>query len=430
MRWMDGVLETLARTGFDLRSQFAKQWLGLAMWQYIVAFLLIALSLFARRIITVVFERFVAPRLGGQRTQLLGQLLESLVQPATAFIGVSGLYAAVQVVLISPDGLPVDGIVSSAFVTQVYEVASAAIAIWAVMRLIDVFGFHLQQRAKKDELDIDVPVIPLLQKSLKVFVGVIGVVFVLQNAGYPIAGILGGLGIGGLAIALAAQDTLANVFGSIIIFTDKPFKVGDWVIIGDVEGFVETIGFRSTRIRTWPRSLVTVPNKMIADKTITNWSAMPVRRVYFSLRIAYDATADQIEALTKRVYDIIEGHPGVDKDYYLTHFTEFGHDGLEIMIYYFTKSVVWKEHLIVKEEVNLAIMRAVEELGLSIGKPGRDLYVVERRAPLQSLEGAGSAVGGAGTLVGSTESPDGSAEPLLPGAESKTRGSRRMPPAT
>lgn len=378
MDWIDDTLETLAGSGFDLRAQFAQEWLGLALWQYIVAFVLIALSLFARRIITVVFERLVSPRLGGARTQLLGRLLESLLEPLTAFIGMTGLYMAIQVVLIAPEGLLIDGIITPGFVTQLYEIASTVIAIWAMTRLIDVFGLHLQQRAKRDDLDIDVPVIPLLQKSLKVFIAVIGVIFVLQNAGYPIAGILGGLGIGGLAIALAAQDTLSNIFGSIIIFTDKPFKVGDWVIIGDVEGFVETVGFRSTKIRTWPRSLVTVPNKMIADKTITNWSAMPVRRVYFNLRIAYDATAAQMEALTAAIYRIIEQHPGVDKDYYLVHFTEFSIDGLEVMIYYFTSSVVWKEHLEVKEAVNLAIMRVVEDLGLSIGKPGRDLYVMDR----------------------------------------------------
>lgn len=105
---------------------------------------------------------------------------------------------------------------------------------------------------------------------------------------------------------------------------------------------------------------------------------MPVRRVYFNLRIAYDATADQMQALTAGITKIIEDHPGVDKDYYLAHFTEFGTDGLEIMIYYFTSSVVWKEHLRVKEEVNLSIMHLVEDVGTSIGKPGRDVYIYER----------------------------------------------------
>lgn len=380
MQWMDEALETWAAAGFDLRTRFAQQWLGLAVWQYILAFIFVALSFFARRITTVTMERFVLPRLRAPRLSWVRSFLETLLQPLTTFIGLSGLFAAVQVLLISPDGVAEDAFITSAFVTQLYEIAIAVIAVWAVMRLIDVLGTIAKQRAKEDELAIDVPVIPLLQTSLKVFVAIIASVFVLQNAGYPISGILGGLGIGGLAIALGAQDALANIFGSIIIFADKPFRVGDWIVIGDVEGFVETVGFRSTKIRTWPRSLVSVPNKMMADETITNWSAMPVRRVYFNLRIAYDATAAQMEQLTNTIYNIIEEHPGVDKDYYLANFTEFGLDGMEIMIYYFTSSVVWAEHLKVKQEVNLAIMRAVEDMGLSIGKPGRDLYMFDKGA--------------------------------------------------
>lgn len=378
MQFLDGVLETLATVGFDLKSSLSQQWLGLALWQYVLSFLLIAMSLFARGIITAFFERVVFPRMGRARDGLLGQMLESLLQPLTAFIGVSGLFGAVQVILAPGEVEPDPGLITTAFVTQVYEIACTVLLIWAIMRIIDVLGAHFQQRAREEDLLVDVPVIPLLQRSLKIFIGVIGAIFVLQHAGYPIAGILGGLGIGGLAVALAAQDTLSNIFGSIIIFTDKPFKVGDWVVIGEVEGFVETIGFRSTRIRTWPRSLVTVPNKMIADKQITNWSAMPVRRVYFNLRIAYDASAEQMQALSAGINKIIEEHPGVDKDYYLAHFTEFGTDGLEILIYYFTSSVIWKEHLQVKEEVNLSIMRLVEEIGVSIGKPGRDVYLFEQ----------------------------------------------------
>lgn len=384
MQPSEGVLDQVASLGATSASWLTQQWLGLSVWQYILAFLLIALSLLARSIITMLFERVVFPRLGPARQTVFGQALESLLQPLTAFIGISGLFGAVQVVLLPTETIPETRLITPEFVAQTYQIALSVIVIWAIMRIIDVLGLHFKQRAKEEDLLIDVPVIPLLQRALKILVGVVGGVFVLQNAGYPIAGILGGLGIGGLAVALAAQDTLANVFGSIIIFTDKPFKVGDWVVIGDVEGFVETIGFRSTRIRTWPKALVTVPNKTIADTQITNWTAMPLRRVYFSLRIAYNATADQIQTLVHEINTIIEEHPGVDKGYYLAHFTEFGPDGFEIMIYYFTKSVVWKEHLEVKEEVNLSIMRLVEQMGLSIGKPGRDLYVVQQGVPSPS----------------------------------------------
>ena len=214
-----------------------------------------------------------------------------------------------------------------------------------------------------------------MQRSLKFFIAIVGGILVVQELGYPIASLLGGLGIGGLAVALAAQDTIANIFGSVIVFTDKPFKVGDWIRIGDIDGFVETIGFRSTRIRTWPKTLVTIPNKMIANSQIENWSAMPVRRITFTLRIAYGATPDQMEALVEGIREILTTHPGVDQGYHLVNFTEFSPEGLGVFVYYFTSSTVWREHMQVRQEVNLEIMRLVASLNLSLGVPERRLHI-------------------------------------------------------
>src|SRR5690606_39156549 len=139
-------------------------------------------------------------------------------------------------------------------------------------------------------------------------------------------------------VAFAAQDKNTNAFGSIIVFTDKPLKGGDWVKTGDVEGVVETIGFHSTRIRTWPPRLVLIPNKTISNSQIENFSAMPIRRITFTLRIAYGARAEQIEALVEGIRRILSEHPGVDQGFHLVNFTEFGEDGLGVYVYYFTKS--------------------------------------------------------------------------------------------
>ncbi len=368
---INGTLEFFNGLGLDLRVLASAKWLDIALWQYLLAFFFITLSLFARKIATSIIERFLVPWIGHAGDGYTGRLLNALMDPLVALLGLIGLYWATKVLMFPAEGASPITVVSSEFVDQSFQVAVASIAIWAAIRLVDVLALYLRDRAEEKDLPVDVPVIPLLRKALKVFVGVVGSLLVIQHLGYPIASLLGGLGIGGLAVALAAQDTIANVFGSVIVFTDKPFKVGDWVQIGDVEGFVEVIGFRSTRIRTWPKSLVTLPNKTIANSHIENWSAMPVRRVSYTLRIAYDASAEQVEALVNRIDELVTNHPGVDQTFHLISFEGFGEEALEIMVYFFTISTAWKEHMKVRQEVNLEIMRIIEDLGLSIGVPSR-----------------------------------------------------------
>lgn len=364
------ALDATARAGVGLGEWLGAEWLGVALWQYLLALLMALLAFFARRAAAFVVDRFVLPLIAKAGGVYTGRLIAALIRPLSALIGLAGLYLAARIVLLSEEGAP-RSIVSVAVVDRLFEVAVATIGIWAVFRLIDVATQYVQTQAEEKDLPLDVPVIPLLRKSLKVFAGVVGGIFVIQQMGYPIASLLGGLGIGGLAVALAAQDTLANVFGSVIVFTDKPFKVGDWVKIGDVEGFVEAIGFRSTRIRTWPRSLVTIPNKSIANSQIENWSAMPKRRVRFVLPVSFGATPDQLDALVRGVREILAAHPGVDQEFFLVNFTDFSENGFELLVYYFTISTVWREHLQVREEVNLEIMRLMERLGLSLGMPSR-----------------------------------------------------------
>ncbi len=367
------VLDFFAHLGFDLRQGLSAQWLGITLWQYLLAFILIILALFARRMATLFLNRFVLPwtsRLGGIYT---GRIISALVQPLSALLGLFGIFLAIKVLTFPLDGAP-EAVVSPELVNQSFQVAIAGIVVWALTRLIDVLGLFLRERAEENDLPVDVPVIPLLQKSLKIFVAVVGGLLVIQHMGYPIASLLGGLGIGGLAVALAAQDTLANVFGSIIVFTDKPFKVGDWVEIGDVEGFVESIGFRSTRIRTWAKSLVTLPNKTIANSRIENWSAMPLRRVSYTLCVAYEASSEQVKQLVDKIEQAVTHHPGVDQTFHLVSFKGFGESGLEIMLYYFTRSTAWTEHMRVRQEVNLEIMQLLDELGLSVAVPSRRIY--------------------------------------------------------
>ncbi|HEX6971794.1 MAG TPA: mechanosensitive ion channel family protein [Limnochordia bacterium] len=408
MEAIRSALELFARSGFDLRRWLAETWFGIALWQYVVAFVLITLTLFARRLAALCLNRLIVPWLNRAGSAHTGSVVGALVPPFTAFVGLFGLFLTVKVLLL-PGALGArPGVLSGALINQSFQVAGAAIVIWALMRLIDVLAQVLRAHAEQHELPLDVPVVALLRKSLKLFVGIVGGLLIIQHLGYPIASLLGGLGIGGLAIALAAQDTLANVFGSIIIFTDKPFKVGDWVRIGEVEGFVETIGFRSTRIRTWPKALVTIPNKSISNSEIENWSAMPIRRVSYTLTVTYDTSPKKVEALVRGIERIITEHPGVDQGFSLVSFSGFGQNGLEVLVYYFTRSTAWKEHMRVRQEVNLAIMRLLEQLGVSVAVPSRRVSLSRSANELRVIDGLSADAATAERTAGSEGRGEGS----------------------
>src|SRR5690606_26324065 len=139
-------------------------------------------------------------------------------------------------------------------------------------------------------------------------------------------------------VALALQDTLANFFGSVFIFLDRPFVVGDWVRVEDTEGIVEEIGFRSTRIRTWPKAQVAIPNKTVASVTVDNWTRMPKRRIFETIGVTYETTADQMEKAVASIREILENEEGVDQEFIVVRFESFGDSSLDIRVYCFTKA--------------------------------------------------------------------------------------------
>jgi MscS family membrane protein len=183
------------------------------------------------------------------------------------------------------------------------------------------------------------------------------------------------LGIGGLAVALAAKDTLANVFGSIAIIVDRPFHIGDTIKAGDLEGKVEEVGFRSTKIRTLDKSLISVPNSVITNMAVNNLSRMVNRRIRFSIGLTYDTRPEQLQMAVQRIRTLLVEHEAIHNDGLLVHFTEFGASSLDILVQCFTITTDIPEHLSIREEVCLKIMNILEELGLQIAFPSRTVYL-------------------------------------------------------
>ena len=247
--------------------------------------------------------------------------------------------------------------------------------VWLCYRLIDVLALWMDAKADSTETKLDYQLVPLITKTLKVFVALLGGIFVLQNLSVDVGSLLAGVGLGGLAFALAAKDTVANFFGSVMIFIDKPFQIGDWIVIGGVEGTVEEVGFRTTRVRTFYNSLVTVPNATITNTNVDNYGMRKYRRYSTTLGLSYDTPVPKVQAFCETVRSLISGMPGMRKDYYLVEFHSFGDSTLNIMLYCFMICKDWNEELRIRTHLNLEIMRIAQELGVSFAFPTQTLHV-------------------------------------------------------
>ncbi len=294
------------------------------------------------------------------RTTFDDKLFPSLEAPVSTFIALVGIFAALKILKLDP---ATDEVVSNAA-----TVAFLICFFWALIRTLNAFLDHLTEIAKARGAGV-AAFMPWIKKTLVTVFVILGVLMVAQSLGADVKTFLAGLGLGGLAFALAAQDTIANVFGSVVIAVDQPFRIGEFVQIGSHMGTVEDIGLRSTRLRTPQRTLIVIPNKTVAADAINNFTKMPQRRVDQTIGITYDTTPEQMEQILAEMRTILEKDPGVHQDYILVRFAAYGAYSLDIQVVYFTADPDMRKSFEVRERVNLAFMRAVRGRGLSFAFP-------------------------------------------------------------
>jgi len=353
----------------DMAPSWGKrQFFGIAVWQYLTAFIFVLIGLALKKISDHLFKTKIIPLLKRTPFDLDHLVAHAAAPPVGWLLLLLGLYGAFGVMTL-PREPNVHG-----FVFGFLKILLTADILWFLFRLVDIGDAYLTKLAGRTDSTLDDQLVPVIRKALKVTIALIGFVWAVQLLGYSVSSLLAGLGIGGLAVALALQDTLANFFGSVFIFLDRPFVVGDWVKVGDTEGFVEEVGFRSTRIRTLPTTLVSIPNKHVADSSIDNLSKMPKRRVLQTVGVTYETTADQMVDAVAAIRDIVATDDGVHKETIVVRFQEFGGSSLDILVLYFTNAIPLPDHLETKERVNLAIMRKLADMGLDIAFPTQTIY--------------------------------------------------------
>jgi MscS family membrane protein len=344
--------------------------IGISLGQFAAAFGILLLSLICKKIMGHLFTRILLPLTEKTASKYDDQLVKGLKRPFELLILTAGLFIAFGIL-----DLPTEPYNLKQLVNSLLKVLVTFCGGWALFNMIDLLDIWLGQWAKKTESTLDDHLLPFVRKSLKIFVVLLAVIMVIQNLGYSISGLLASLGIGGLAVALAAKDTLSNIFGSMMIILDRPFKIGDWVKGGDMEGTIEEIGFRSTKIRTFAQTLITVPNSIIANMPLDNFSRMPKRRIKLTVGVTYDTSPDQMSAAVEKIRTLLRTHPAIDQDFFLVNFTDFGASSLDIMVYCFTTTTVWGDYLDARQEINLKIMEILEGMGLEIAFPSRTVYL-------------------------------------------------------
>jgi len=355
---------------------------GDSAWsQWLVAAGILFVTVVLRRYLISFLRRLTQSLTKKTKTTLDDTLLEAAEKPLSWLILLMGIWAAVMVIKPTSEVLPLLDIAE-----RMGRMASIVLIGWFLWRLIDGLAVYASSQAKETDSSLDDQLVPFISKTLKLFLVVTGILVVAQNMGYSISGLIASLGIGGIAVAMAAKDTIANLFGSVMLLIDRPFVVGDWIKTSEFEGVVEEIGFRSTRIRTFAQTLVNVPNSMLANMVVDNIDARSKRRIKMRIGITYATSTEKMQQAVTGIEQILKAHPGVDQDFSLVKFDNFDDSALSIFLYYFSKDKNWTAYLQVRQEVNMQIMQLLESLELDFAFPSQSLYI--EQVPEQRVEKA------------------------------------------
>ena len=344
-----------------------KRAIYLQNWQWLGLFVVILTGMAVSRLIAFFLSHGVRRWFSRARFHLDTKLEKDFVRP----IRIS-LMAWFWLLGLTVLGLPPDAL---AYLRIAAQVVTAAGAVWALYRLIDIVGNYMTEKAARTENKFDDLLVPIVTRSLKIFIVVVAIVFLAEYNQWDYGSILTGLGLGGLAFALAAKDVVANIFGSFTILLDRPFQIGDWVIIGDVDGTVETVGIRSTRVRTFYNSLITVPNSELINRSVDNMGARRYRRIKTLISITYDTPPEKIEAFCEGIRQLIRKHPYTRKDYYHVYLNQFAAASLDILLYCFVEVPDWGTELRERHRLFNDIIRLAHRLGIEFAFPTQTLYM-------------------------------------------------------
>lgn len=312
-------------------------------------------------------------------------LIEAIKGPIKAIIFTTGAYFALLSLHISDKRFPV-----TTFITQVKDVAIIFIIIKGFFKLIDALDEGLKDKTskKKAKKSFIGHFSPLFNRTAKLITLLVGIIVLMQYFGYSASSLIAGFGIAGAAVGFAAKESIAGIFSSVSLVADKTYKVGDWVVVDkfikneSVEGIVEDITIRSTKIRAFDDTLIHVPNNQLANSIIKNGSALNKRRVLEFIDITYDTPPEMIEKAIDVCKHIILSTDNTD-DFYKVSLSQVGPYSFKIMIYFYVKTTDWGEYLSTKQNVFLSIIREFKNAGIKLAFPSQALYFNQEESEIK-----------------------------------------------
>jgi MscS family membrane protein len=352
-------------------SEFlAKAFYGNTVGQWLLAVAIIVGALVVGKALFWAFSGIFKRLAGKTETKLDDILVDMIEEPIVFAVTVAGIwYGLGTLTLPERVGGWINGGVQFLIIISV---------TWMIARLLEaLFSHYISPLADKSDTDLDDLLLPLVRKGTKVGVWSVGLIVAFNNAGYDVGALIAGLGIGGLALAMAAKDTVSNIFGGFTIVTDHPFALNDRVKVAGFDGNIVEIGIRSTRMRTLAGTLVTIPNAKFADSAVENVSEEPSRKVVSTLGLTYDTTPEGMEKAMKVIGEIAAENPALEEKTVIG-FTEFADSSMNILfIYYITKG---EDIVGAQTAVNLEILRRFTAEGLEMAFPTRTVYNIAQEA--------------------------------------------------
>ncbi len=342
-------------------------YLGNTISAWIISIAIIILSLLLGKVVYWVFARIVRSFTSRTSCKIDDVIVDMAERPVVVFLVSSGIwFGLIQ--------LSLPEMVATA-INSSFQVLVALLVAWLLSRLFDALcGEYLQPLVEKSDNDLDDQLLPILRKAVKAAIWTLAVIIGLSNAGYNVGALIAGIGIGGLALAMAAKDTVSNIFGGVTVFTDQPFRIGDRIQVDGYDGTVIEIGIRSTKLQTLEGRIVTMPNAKFADAPVENISREPSRKIILNLGLTYDTTPEQMQLAMALLKQIGEGNKNTE-DKLIISFNGFGDFSMNIMfIYYIRKEA---DIANTQTEINMEILRQFNSNGLEFAFPTQTLYTIE-----------------------------------------------------
>jgi MscS family membrane protein len=355
-------IKRLAQDWPFLRYHF----LGNELWKYIFSLVYIFLAFYVSKFLDYLTRVWLKKLTAKTESKLDDLLLELLNGPVKIISFVIFLRIGLEVF-----DWPAE---VQNFLSKGFTIVIAITITYAAIKLVDLLmGYwHLRAAADSDP-QFREQIFPIIRKTMKAFVVVVAVLVTLSNIGVNITAAIASLSIGGLAVGLAAQDTLANLFGAVAILLDKPFRIGDRITLDKVDGTVENIGLRSTRVRNLDGHLVTIPNKTMGNATLTNITSRPNIKTVMNIGITYDTPTEKVKRALALLEEIYKSHPQTAD--LIISFNQFADSALNIMVVHWWKTPDSRQQLAGMQELNLKVKERFDAEGINFAFPSQTVYL-------------------------------------------------------